>query len=101
MEDRIKSLIEIHVSNFLETRLRTTQKISLGDFEINSFLISAARKQLGMKNQKDLARWIVNQRSERGLVTSFGRTLQNIAKAFANEPTMPGFTMTLKKNGKK
>ena len=101
MEDRIKSLIEIHVSDFLETRLRTIQKISLDDFEINSFLISAAREQLGMKNQKDLARWIVNQRSERGLVTSFGRTLQNVAKAFTNEATTPGFTMTLKKNGKK
>ena len=82
MENRIKSLIEIHVSEFLENRLKTIQKIDLGDYEINSFLLASVKDQLEMKNQKDLARWIVTQRSERGLVTSFGGVLQKIAKTF-------------------
>ena len=101
MDKKIKSLIEIHINEFLEKRLKRIQKIYLEDYKINSFLISAVKNQLGMKNQMDLARWIVTQRSERGLVTAFGRVFQKIAKEFTNEPTTPGFTMTLKKNGKK
>ena len=94
-------MIEIHISEFLENRLKTIQKIDFEDYEINSFLLASAKDQLGMKNQNDLARWIVTQRSERGLVTSFGGVLQKIAKTFSEEATTPGFTMTLKKNGKK
>jgi len=101
MEDRIESLIEIHVSEFLENRLKKIQKIDFEDYTLNPFLVYAVKDQLKMKNQKDLARWLVTQRSERGLVTSFGKVLQKIAKSFTDEPSTPGFTMTLVKNRKK
>ena len=82
MENRIESLIEIHVSEFLESRLKKIQKIDFEDYTLNPFLVYAVKDQLKMKNQKDLARWLVTQRSERGLVTSFGKVLQKIAKSF-------------------
>ena len=101
MNDSIKILIKKHTRDFLESRLSTIQKIRFEDFEINPYLIASVKNQLGMKKQRDLARWLVTQRSERGMVTAFGSTLQKIAKEFSDELTTPGFTMTLKKRGKK
>ena len=101
MNDSIKILIKKHTRDFLESRLSTIQKIRFEDFEINPYLIASVKKQLGMKKQRDLARWLVTQRSERGMVTAFGSTLQKIAKEFSDEPTTSGFTMTLKKRSKK
>ena len=101
MDDSIKILIKKHTRDFLEKRLETIQKIRFEDFEINPYLIASVKNQLGMKKQRDLARWLVTQRSERGMVTSFGSTLQKIAKEFSDEPTTSGFTMTLKKRSKK
>ena len=101
MNDSIKILIKKHTRDFLESRLSTIQKIRFEDFEINPYLIASVKNQLGMKKQRDLARWLVTQRSERGMVTAFGSTLQKIAKEFSDEPTTSGFTMTLKKRGKK
>ena len=100
MNDSIKILIKKHTRDFLESRLSTIQKIRFEDFEINPYLIASVKNQLGMKKQRDLARWLVTQRSERGMVTAFGSTLQKIAKEFSDEPTTPGFTMTLRKNSK-
>ena len=101
MDNLIKIAIKDHTRDFLRSRLNGIQKIKLSDIEINPFLLAAMKNQLNMKKQKDLARWLVTQRIERGLVTSFGLTLQKIAKEFSDEPTTPGFTMTLRKNGKK
>ena len=101
MDEEIKIAVKRQTRKFLKDRISGIEKLRLDDIELNPFLIASIKNQFGMKNQNDLAKWIINQRIERGLVTAFGGVLQKIAKEFANQPTQPGFTITLKKNGKK
>ena len=100
MDELIGIAIRKHIKNFLKNRIKTINEIQVRDFEFNPFLIAAIKNQMGFKTAKDLARWLVNQRIERGTVTSFGGTLQKIAKEFSNEVPLPGLTMKLKKDGK-
>lgn len=51
------------------------RSVSLADHAINPFIAVLVARTPG-----DLAEFIVNQRAERGLVTSFGMQLQNIAR---------------------
>tara|TARA_Y100001936_G_scaffold178061_1_gene174774 strand:- start:264 stop:977 length:714 start_codon:yes stop_codon:yes gene_type:complete len=99
MKEILKIAIRQKTRKFLEDRISGIEKMRFDDIEINPFLIASIKNQFDMKNQRDLAEWIVNQRVERGLVTAFGGTLQKIAKEFANVKTTPGFTMSIKKNG--
>ena len=50
-----------------------------------------------MDTAYDLAEWLVRQRIERGIVTGFGMTLQQIAKEFSNERPLPDLTIRVKK----
>jgi len=92
--------IKKHFKKFLEHRIESIEKLSARDLEINPFLISTIKHQFNINSTYDLAEWLVKQRIERGTVTGFGNTLQNIAKEFSNEKPFPGLTMRLKKNGK-
>ena len=101
MDKLIKIAVKQQTRKFLKERISGIEELRLENIELNPFLIASIKNQFGMKKQKDLAMWMVNQRIERGTVTAFGGILQKIAKEFTNEVTTPGFTMTLKKNGKK
>ena len=92
--------IKKHFQNFLNHRIESIQKLAARDLELNPFLISTIKHQFNINSTYDLAEWLVKQRIERGTVTGFGSTLQNIAKEFSNEKPFPGLTMRLKKNGK-
>lgn len=87
-----------HYKKFLDDRIKAIERITLWDLKINIFLI-AMKHQLNIKTSADLAKWLIQQRIERGLVTGFGKTLQNIAKEFSNEKPLPGMTMRLIRNG--
>ena len=79
-----------HFENFLDNRIVATMDLSLSDFDINPFLIATVRGQLGLKTPRDLAEWLITQRLERGIVTGFGSTLQNIAKrVFPTQNLLP------------
>lgn len=67
----IKAIFTRMASNTFE-RIRG---VSLADHAINPFVAV-----LVARTPADLAEFIVNQRAERGLVTSFGMQLQNIAR---------------------
>ena len=95
--------IKKHFKKFLEHRIESIEKLSARDLEINPFLISTIKHQFNINSTYDLAEWLVKQRIERGTVTGFGNTLQNIAKEFSNEKPFQGFNKItrLKKNGKR
>jgi len=92
--------IELHIEQFLKNRIKKIKTLRFKDLEINPILIATIKNQMGLKTQHDLADWLVRQRIERGTVTSFGLILQEIAKEFSNEESLPGFTMKIKKDGK-
>ena len=97
MDKLIKIAVKQQTRKFLKDRISGIEGLRLDDIELNPFLIASIKNQFGMKKQKDLAMWMINQRIERGTVTAFGGILQKITKEFTNEVTTPGFTMTLKK----
>jgi len=100
----ISKTIEIRIrrnfENFLNRRMKSIENLSARDLELNPFLIASIKHQLQIDSPYDLAEWLVRQRIERGTVTGFGKTLQNIAKEFSSEKPLSGLTMKLKKNGK-
>jgi len=85
---------------FLSKKIQAVKDISVTDMEINPFFIATVQTQLAMKNQRDLAEWLVRQRVERSMVTGFGTTLQNIAKEFCHEKPLPNLTAKMNKDGK-
>lgn len=91
--------IRKHFQNFLDSRIKSIEELSVWDLEINPFLTAVIKSQLNLETPYDLAEWLVKQRMERGIVTGFGKTLQNIAKEFSPEKPLPGLTMKLKKDG--
>ena len=100
ISDVIEIRIRTHFENFLDSRIKSIEKLSAWDLEINPFLIASIKNQIKIDTSYDLAEWLVRQRIERGTVTGFGNTLQNIAKEFSTEDPLPGLTMKLKKDGK-
>ena len=100
MTKSVELNIRRHFENFLNNRIVATMDLSLSDFDINPFLIATVRGQLGIKTPRDLAEWLITQRLERGMVTGFGSTLQNIAKEFSNTKSPPNITASIIRDGK-
>src|SRR5690348_13363428 len=92
--------IKYHFKNFLDDRIKSIERLTVGDFELNPFLIATIKNQMKLETPYDVSQWLVRQRIERGLVTGFGSTLQNVAKEFSVEKPLPGLTMKLKKGRK-
>ena len=92
--------IRNHLEAFLANKFKSIADMSAWDLGINPFLIAVVRSQLKMDTAYDLAEWLVRQRIERGIVTGFGMTLQQIAKEFSNERPLPDLTIRVKKEDK-
>lgn len=92
--------IKYHFKSFLDGRIRSIENLTIWDFDLNPFFLACVKHQMKLESPHDLAKWLVSQRIERGMVTGFGKTLQNVAKEFSTEKPLLGLTMKLKK-GKK
>jgi len=77
--DEIRRVLE----KFLRDRARTIRKLKIDDLNLNPFLIRLLSAQMGLEDAGSIVRWLVSQRLERGTVTSFGKTLESIAKLFS------------------
>lgn len=75
---------------FLMNRAKTIRKLKIESFDINPFLIRLLAQELDLNNSRAIVRWLVNQRLERGAVTSFGMALQNAAKLFSEGTGVEG-----------
>ena len=100
ISDKIELNIQMHFEKFLNNKINTLMDMSVTDIEINPFLIATISNQLRIRTSRDLAKWLIRQRLERGMVTSFGSTLQNIAKEFCNEKPLPNITARITRDGK-
>lgn len=56
-------------------------------------------KEMGWADASSIVRWLVNQRLERGLVTSFGLALQDAAKVFSEGTGVEGADILKTKEG--
>lgn len=82
--------IEQIFRKFLLNRAKTVRKLKMSDLDINPFLIRILSHTLKLDNSEAIVRWLVNQRFERGTVTSFGIALQDAAKIFSEGTGVEG-----------
>lgn len=91
--------IQVHFERFLDKKITATMDLSLADMEINPFMIAVGKTQLGIDTPEDLARVMIAQWLERSMATSFGSTLQSIAREFADKDPPRGLTARLVRDG--
>jgi len=84
--NQIKQLFE----QFLRNRAQTIRRLKIEDLNINPFLIRVLAKEMGLNDAKSIVKWLVDQRIERGTVTSFGIALQDAAKVFSEGTGVEG-----------
>lgn len=85
-----KTQIKHILEKFLYQRVRTIRRLKIQDLHINPFLIRILAGELGLNDAHSIVRWMVNQRLERGTVTSFGLVLQEVAKVFSEGTGVEG-----------
>lgn len=84
---------------FIRNRARTIRHLKIEDLSVNPFLIRVLAKEMGLNDAKSIVRWLVNQRLERGTVTSFGIALQDAAKVFSEGTGVEGADILKTKRG--
>lgn len=91
--------IEQIFKQFLLKRIETVHRLGMSDLNINPFLIRLLSHELGLNNSEAIVKWLVNQRLERGTVTSFGIALQDAAKVFSERTGVEGADILKTKRG--
>ena len=76
-KEKIKQLFR----NFLLNRIKTVHKLKIDNLDINPFLIRILSHEMDLRNSEAIVRWLVNQRIERGAVTSELRGNQHLDHA--------------------
>ena len=100
MDVQRKNQIEEIFKKFLLNRVKTVRKLKMTDLDVNPFLIRILSHELGLDNAEAIVRWLINQRLERGSVTSFGIALQDAAKVFSEGTGVEGADILKTKKGK-
>ena len=93
--EQIKQLF----GKFLLNRIKTVRNLKIDNLDINPFLIRILSHELGLDSPEVIVRWLVNQRIERGTVTSFGIVLQDAAKIFSEGTGVEGADILKTKGG--
>jgi len=96
MEERIRSM----VGGYLDRRYRSIKGITLASLDLNPFLLGLMGKPTGLEDAEGIVGWALQQRVERGTVTSFGMLIQNIAKLFSSGTGVEGADILKHKGGK-
>ncbi len=92
---QIRSIFE----KFLQRRIAAVSKLQLEDLDINPYLIRVLSHELGLNNSRSIVQWLLAQRMERGMVTSFGLALQDAAKVFSEGTGVEGADVMVRKKG--
>lgn len=85
---------------FIRNRARTIRHLKIEELNINPFLIRILAKEMGLNDTRSIVRWLVSQRLERGMVTSFGIALQDAAKVFSEGTGVEGADILKTKEGR-
>src|SRR3989338_5253509 len=77
-------------------KIQQYENLRQEDMAINPFLASA----LKLNTEEEVLKFFVLQRLQRGMVTSFGSLLQEIAKALDSDAKTEDVDLVIKKDGK-
>lgn len=100
LDQEKRGQIENIFRQFLHRRAQTIRRLTIDDLNINPFLIRLLANEMGLNDAASIVKWLVNQRLERGTVTSFGIALQNVAKVFSEGTGVEGADIMKTKEGK-
>lgn len=81
MDDKKKEAIKKELKGIAEKKFKTLQKINVGKIDLNPYLL----RLLSLNTAQEIAEFIVSQRIERSVVTSYGSRIQTIARILADE----------------
>jgi hypothetical protein len=88
-EDKRRQIQQIF-EDFLRGRAQAIRRLRIEDLDINPFRIRLLSRELGLQDARSIVRWLVSQRLERGMVTSFGLALQKAAQVFSEGTGVEG-----------
>ncbi len=94
--NKIKEIFE----KFIKDRINTIRSLRIDDLNINPFLIRILSNEMGLSDARSIVKWLINQRLERGTVTSFGIALQEAAKVFSEGTGVEGADVLKTKHGR-
>ena len=93
--DKVRRIFE----DFLRARAKTIRRLKIQHLNVNPFLIRLLARELNLNDSKSIVTWLVQQRLERGTVTSFGNALQEAAKVFSEGSGVEGADILKTKKG--
>ena len=100
MDDEKRRKIIAIFEEFLKRSMQRISKLTLDDFDFNPFLLRILARGMGFNGARDIVSWMVQQRLERGMVTSFGTTLEKVALIFGETTGAEGADMMLTRGGR-
>ncbi len=100
MDDEKRRKIIAIFEEFLKRSMQRISKLTLDDFDFNPFLLRILARGMGFNGARDIVSWMVQQRLERGMVTSFGTTLEKVALVFGETTGAEGADMMLTRGGR-
>lgn len=84
--DQIRDIFQ----KFLRNRARTISRLKITHLNVNPFLIRILAQEMDLNDARSIVKWLVSQRLERGMVTSFGLALQDAARVFSEGTGVEG-----------
>jgi hypothetical protein len=100
MDKAKENAIREKLGAFLDRRYNALKKITLDSLDLNPFLLKLMSETSGIKSAEDVVRWALQQRVERGTVTSFGMLIQGIAKLFSGGTGVEGADISKESEGR-
>ena len=100
MDEARRSEIRSIFEEFLRRSMRRISGLRLGDFDFNPFLLRILAGGMEFSGAEEVVRWMVHQRLERGMVTSFGTALEKVALVFGETTGAEGADMMLTRDGR-
>ena len=100
MDESQRQRIRQILVDFLCRRLSRIEQLTLDDLDINPFLLRLLSHEMQINDARSIVEWLVSQRFERGTVTSFGDTLEKIARVFGETTGVEGADLMLTREGR-
>lgn len=98
LDSRIKGIIKSELQEMAYRRFRVIDTIKARDLDFNPYLL----RILGLETPEEIAEFMVAERVERSIVTSYGQRIQKIAKEIAGRGTgVEGADICKEKHGRR
>lgn len=96
MDKNKEKKIREKIAEYIIEMMKKYEKLNRDHLAINPFLAGA----LKLESEEDILKFFITQRLQRGIVTSFGSLLQEIAKILDSEANKEDIDLVIKKDDK-